>query len=323
MNNMIYLDIHGRLGNQLFQYAFARYLMKYLDDKLTINFQSFINESCGQQQNGWEDSLRFFQTINYTTYKDKTCKKSFDFFMAISKGKIKKFLILIYFIIKKFPSIGSFKKIAINKVNTLLLSNNIFFESDSYTNFIPQKGQDVLLRGYFENPLYLNKIKNELIKEIRPKALSKKAIDTIERIRNTQISVCVSVRTYNEIRHNPKWFEKYNVCSENYFNQAMAYMNKIYENPTFFLFSDDINWVLSNYNIMNYYNIIPCNCFENSAEALFVMGQCQNFIISNSTYSWWGQYLSQNKQKKVVCPKTWNNYSNNHPLIDTNNWKLI
>lgn len=319
---MIYLDIHGRLGNQLFQYAYARYLMKYSNDELTINFQSFINESRGQRQKGWEDSLRFFQTINYRTYRDRKCKKSFTFFMSVTKEKLQKILIFIYFIIKKLPFKENFKKKALNKVNKLLLKKNIIFELDSYINFTPQKGKDIILQGYFENPLYFHQIHDELINELKPKELSKEALKLIKLIRTTQSSVCLSIRTYNEIKHDQKWFEKYNVCDENYFKEAMNYMKKIYAKPTFFLFSDDINWVLSNYNLKDY-NIIPCNSFENSAEALFTMGQCENFIISNSTFSWWGQYLSQNKHKKVVCPKIWNNNSTDSPLIDINKWKLI
>ena len=35
------------------------------------------------------------------------------------------------------------------------------------------------------------------------------------------------------------------------------------------------------------------------------MMHCKHFILSNSTYSWWGQYLSGNEQRVVIAPDRW------------------
>lgn len=38
---------------------------------------------------------------------------------------------------------------------------------------------------------------------------------------------------------------------------------------------------------------------------MFLMSKCKYFIIPNSTFSWWGSWLSTREGKVVICPKHW------------------
>lgn len=84
-----------------------------------------------------------------------------------------------------------------------------------------------------------------------------------------------------------------------YFNECIKILDE--ETDVFFVFSDDVEWV--NKNLKNK-KIIFVNEFKDY-EDLWFMSLCNNNIISNSTFSWWGSFLNKNKDKKVLCPGTW------------------
>ena len=114
---------------------------------------------------------------------------------------------------------------------------------------------------------------------------------------------------------DPKYKKLHYVCDEKYFEKAITIIKTKVKNPVFIFFSDDIEWVKTNiktYGIICYYESGKDEVFEK----LRLMSMCKHFIISNSTFSWWAQYLCKNPYKIVISPRKWLNNNEESGLID-------
>ena len=121
-----------------------------------------------------------------------------------------------------------------------------------------------------------------------------------EIINNTN-SVCVTIRRGDYLSTNNK--NVYYLCDEAYFQKAIQLIATKVNNPVFIFFSDDIEWVKNNIKVKfeAYYERGDDPIWEK----IRLMYSCKHFIISNSSFSWWAQYLSRNEQKVVVSPNRW------------------
>ena len=80
--------------------------------------------------------------------------------------------------------------------------------------------------------------------------------------------------------------------------------------------TDDIDWCKEIFTGDNFIfnDTVPENLIKGHFD-LAVGSLCDDFIISNSTFSWWMSYLGQNKDKKIYAPDPWFGSALNH--IDT------
>lgn len=68
-----------------------------------------------------------------------------------------------------------------------------------------------------------------------------------------------------------------------------------------FVFSDDIQWCKDN---LQFKNMIFMSGFTD-VEDIWLQSMCKNNIIANSSFSWWGAWLNENPNKKVIAPLNW------------------
>ena len=98
-------------------------------------------------------------------------------------------------------------------------------------------------------------------------------------------------------------------------------MKEKIDNPVLFVFSDDIKWAKENIKFEGI-QIFYEDGNDTVDEKLRMMYSCKHFIISNSTFSWWAQFLSRNQDKIVIAPSRW--YKNDvHSDLINENWIKI
>lgn len=129
----------------------------------------------------------------------------------------------------------------------------------------------------------------------------------LERIAGTE-SVCLHIRRGDYLKDVNSWLQ---VCDYDYYRRAVEYIKQKIENPVFYVFSntsDDLEWIKENYRFDA--DLVYVNLDNPDYEELRLMSACRHFIISNSTFSWWAAVLGDHDDKITVAPEKWSNREN-------------
>lgn len=306
---MIYVEMYGRLGNQMFRYAMARALQIkfYNEESLIINFSN-LN---GKQFNdgSFINELSNFNVKKFEIYesKGKLLKNETTFLQKI-----------IYFFIRLYlPKYNPQKMLKVdkklNKVSSLMNRFGIYWSWVGYQKPGESQAKNKFISGNFESPQYFDDIRSLLVKEFTPKKpVNPRNLELLNIIENHE-SVCISVRRGDFVK-DKKISKTHNVINAQYFENSISYMNSILKDPVYIIFSDDVEWAKKNINF-GQAKVYSEQGNDEVYEKLRLMYSCKHFIISNSTFSWWAQYLGRNKDKVVISPERWFNNDYDSDLL--------
>lgn len=300
---MIYLVMCGRLGNQLFQYAFARKVQQETGQDLAIDFTAIEQVGNGE----WRNYLADYQFPPY-----KIVKKN-EYY------PVQRFLYKFFRLIR--PKKSLLKQYKFDELIAKWFSKYgvLFYESDYLYHkydFSKIKSKNILIRGWFESEKYFANMEEILRKEFLPKKTCED-VNLIKCLKDNE-SVCLTIRRGNFTEAQYK--DKFLVCGPSYYEQAIKYIKKIYPNALFYVCSDDIQWCKKELKLDGNIIFEPDN---EISQKLYLMSLCKHFIISNSTFSWWAQYLSDNSNKIVVAPNVWRNTELKPLDIFSESWILM
>lgn len=94
------------------------------------------------------------------------------------------------------------------------------------------------------------------------------------------------------------------ICTRDYYQRALALITERFRHRRLFVFSDDIPWCrqhLADLGATFVESLTP----SEPEQALRILSHCRHFVLANSTFAWWGAWLSSHPDKVVVGPSRW------------------
>lgn len=157
------------------------------------------------------------------------------------------------------------------------------------------------LLGYFQTEKYFSEFREHIVSQFTFKGKyfnsAKSFIDFHRNPLENKRIVSVHIRRGDYVMypdHHP-------VCSKDYYDRAIAELESRYEIEKFIIFSDDIDWCRKEFTDEKF---LICDLNHPYSE-MCAMTLCDDHIIANSSFSWWGAWLNQKEDKNVIAPTTW------------------
>ncbi len=185
-----------------------------------------------------------------------------------------------------------------------------FFDPNAFT-----QPDFTAYRGYYQHIAYFDHVEAEVRAQFRflePIEEACKQLAT-QLTQDGRELVALHIRRTDYLRFQNLFFQ----CGLDYYHNALSYFPP--ERYRILVFSDDMAWCKNHLKAPQ-----MLYCEGRVFEDLCMMTHCHHFIIANSTFSWWGAWLANHPQKKVIMPEKWFTEEFSHPDgLYLNNWSRI
>lgn len=270
----IVVKLMGGLGNQMFQYASALALANRLNGDLFVDKQYF--------------SVDF-------KLKNTPRKYNLDVF-KVAPGFYRHFLLSNLF----FQRLSN----KFSLVRRILLLFNIAYltDRDDIDLIAEARYRCYYLDGYWQHKAFFKELQQELTEAFQFKTELDYNNKAILPVLAAQNSVAVHVRRTDYLLPE----SCHVVLGSDYYQAAINLIKAEVPSPAFYFFGDDHEWIRSTFNIDNESMIlVKGNEGALSYMDMFLISQCKHKVISNSTFSFWGAFLSAYPQGITIAPVKW------------------
>jgi hypothetical protein len=272
---MVIITLKGGLGNQLFQYAFGRRIALERNEQLYFNIRPLVSNS------------------------DRATPRDFKL-----EG-------LPDTIIANEEHAAVFNDLFFGTHEAVIIGDDNIPKEEISSTINDSKMKAILIDGYFQDEFYFAPYKELIRKEFQ--TFLNKYYDNSglpdDLVSAEQDTLAVHVRRTDYLE--PAKMLVHGICEMDYYKEALEVISSKLTVPKYFLFSDDPieaerlfdGVLLEKTNISALLEKTPSK--DNDIIELALMTKCKNFILANSSFSWWGSYLSDADPKLVIAPKKW------------------
>lgn len=268
----IYLILRGGLGNQLFMFASMVAFAKSSQRNLQLITHWFGTTQREEKFESHKRSFELGQLRSIVIFRNKFTEFFDSFFYAIFIASL------------RFPWIEK-------------LGIVVDGDREQQTS---RKWAGLIYHGYMQAPNNFNGIRNEIAELLclDSESEAKLRLKLENRVKYGR-KIAVHVRRGDYLLTETKE----NVLSTEYYNRCLSRL--IAEEHDVFFFSDDLKWCKANFRAENYFFVEE----SNPLFAMKLMSYCDDFILSSSTFGWWGAWLSETLDKRVIYPHPYNSES--------------
>ena len=174
---------------------------------------------------------------------------------------------------------------------------------------------NVSLVGYFQSEKYFKHIEDDIRKLFGPKEEALSCWASTQHLFDNPIALHIRRGDFliNSVHHHN--------LSMKYYEEAL---NQFDIDRQVIIFSDDTDWCKAQ-PLFEGDRFLVCEGGGPYTD-LYMMSKCDDFIIANSTFSWWGAWLSHNEDKLVIYPDRWfgpNNIDKSTADLFPPEWRMI
>ncbi len=156
------------------------------------------------------------------------------------------------------------------------------------------------LHGYFQSWRYFESVAREVRSQIRSRQTpSEEYLRLQSELDALGPFVAVQVRRGDYLN----LAEYHGVASNRYFERALDMIGD-HSRPVVVFTDDDTDWTppwMKNWNA----RILRPAEVRSPVENLLLMSRATRFVISNSSFGWWGAWLAGPSSERVVAPRPW------------------
>lgn len=277
-DNSSIIIIRGGLGNQLFQYSLGLHLEKKFEKNVFFY-----------------DCSHNYKTTHSTSVT-KILKKKLNFIKSNKIPKLIKFTIFS----KYFLKINNFLFVRFNKKLFPILFLDHPLEKVNIDNESIKSNCLSIFSGTWHTNI--NSYDEQIFSNFNfPKKLQ--VTYTYENLTKLEF-ISLHIRRGDYISQKKAAKFHGNLKNQYYIN-SVKYIRTNFENLPVYIFTDDPKWVSDNFQSLISNSFLISEKFQDAEVDFFLMTKAKYFIISNSTFSWWAAFFSENKDKFIILPKNW------------------